>query len=261
MAFESNIDVSSIWGDTDAMPRAPRGMGSGFAAKAETTGFSLYDGPVFPRTDWDELMDLQDKNLSSPYDTHKAHVEIKNQKSTNYCWSFGMCTVVETEYAMAGMHNIGLSPAAVACQAKDFQNVGGWGEDAAKQIVKTGIPTYKTWKNVSFDRSLPNNPAVIKDSARHNILSFSEFDRGSFDEVVSCLISPYGAKPVTGGYNHWRHLITLLKAVKVDGQIGVLFANSWGSDWSNDGGYGILLGGKAIADEAVSVSGIKPRSK
>jgi len=54
-------------------------------------------------------------------------------------------------------------------------------------------------------------------------------------------------------------LVILLKAVRYDGQWGVVFANSWGKDWGEDG-YGVLLGDKAVPYEAIRIGSVKPRS-
>ena len=44
-----------------------------------------------------------------------------------------------------------------------------------------------------------------------------------------------------------------------DGEWGVVFANSWGKDWGDDG-YSVLLGDKAVPYEAIRIGSVKPRS-
>ena len=216
-----------------------------------------FQGPIYPESDWDELMALQEENQSSPYHTHLNNVDIMSQQRTNYCWMFGVVAGAANRYAATGIEVPKFSPASTACQIKNFQNVGGWGSEAAAGVQKYGIATTNTWPNCSFDRTLPNNPRVRNDSFRHNIVEFNALGRYNINAVASCLLDPINPSPCSGGYSHWGHLVLLLKVVRISGQIGFLYANSWGKNWG-DNGYGILLGSKAIPTEAIRIGSIKP---
>jgi len=257
--FESSVNFKTIISDND--PNRLDGRG-GFVNPPKSDPFEssapAYRGTLYPESDWEELAALQEKNQSSPYHVHKDHVAIMNQKSTNYCWCFGSVAGVANRYAATGIEPVPVfSPASTACQIKSFRNEGGWGREACAGIQEFGIATTATWPNVSFDRSLPNNPKVRADSFRHNIVEFGDLGRYNFEAVMSCLLDPINPSPCTGGFSHWGHLVLLLQAVKVNGQWGVLFANSWGSSWGDDG-YGVLLGDKANPTEAIRIGAIKP---
>ena len=214
---------------------------------------------MFDRSEWPELMEMQDKNHSSPLDWHKDCVNIMDQQRTNFCWCFGTCAGIATQYAKTGITPPEFSPASTACMIKNFANEGGWGSQACNGVQKYGIATTDTWPNVSFNRALPNQPKVREDMHLHDLHEFEDLGQNNFDAVVSVLLDPNHAAPVTGGFTWWGHLVILLKAVRYDGQWGVVFANSWGTDWGDEG-YGVLLGDKAVPYEAIRIGSVKPRS-
>ena len=170
-------------------------------------------------------------------------------------------TGVETQYVAAGMPQLNFSPTSTALLTNGYKNEGGWGFDALRGVQQYGIADYDHWPNVSFSRDHYSKESVKSNMKRHNVIGFNDLGRYNFDAVMSALLCPIDPRPVTGGFSHWGHLVILLQAVKVSGKWGVLFANSWGSDWGESGGYGILLGDKAIPTEALSIGRIKPRSE
>ena len=259
MPFESTLPVKTVYSTTDVIAPPPFGRGSGFVMDSgDDLSAPQFEGKIFPRDTWDDLAIIQETNGTSPYDFHKNGVNIYDQKSTNYCWCFGVCAGVATQYSKSGISIPDLSPASTACQIKDFNNVGGWGKTAVAGIQKYGIATTDTWPNVSFDRSLPANHDVIADSRQHGIAEFENLG-SDFDAMISSLLDPVNPAPCSVGFSWWGHLVVALKAVKVDNSWGIIIANSWGPNWS-DKGYGVLLGSKARADEAIRIGRVKPRS-
>ena len=264
MAFESNIKMRSLYGATDAVPLPPEGYGSGFVQRGEYDSMKSppYRGEIYPRKDWEELARLQELNHTSPLHSHKGRVGIMNQRSTNFCWCFGTVAGVATQYAKTGITPVPkFSAASTACQIKNFRNEGGWADEAVAGIQESGIATLDTWPNVSFNRSLPDNDKVKADSFLHNIVDFSDLGRSPFNVMISSLLDPVSPAPCTGGDNWWGHLVLCLQAVKVGGEWGVVIANSWGTSWGSDGGYGVLLGDRAMPTESIRIGSVKPRSE
>jgi len=259
MSFESNIGrlANNVLFD---FPETPSDQTTGFRAGESLVLRSVgTTGPIYPRSDWPELMAMQEKHRTSPFHVHADYgVPIMTQKQTNFCWMFGPVAGVMNRYAnMDGVAPL-LSPAAPACQGKDFANEGGWGEEAIRYIRKYGVPTQEAWPNCSFDRDLPSSEAVIDSSAKHNVIQYEMLGAYDFDAVMSALLCPYNSSPVTLGYSHWGHLVLGLQGVRYNGQWGIVFANSWDTDWGEEG-YGVMLGERANPTEAVVIKTIKPR--
>jgi hypothetical protein len=264
MTYESKREVNSVLTRSEAL-RGKRAFGTGYKRrdfKADPVGNLIpsFGGRVFDRKEWPELMAMQDKNQSSPLDWHRDGVEIMDQRQTNFCWCFGTVAGVATQYAKTGINTPEFSPASTACMIKGFKNEGGWGSQACNGIQRHGIATTDTWPNVSFNRQLPSLPSVREDMHQHDLIEFEDLGVNAFDEMMSVLLDPLHPAPVTGGFTWWGHLVILLKAVRYQGQWGVIFANSWGKDWGESGGYGVLLGDKAVPYESIRIGSVKPRS-
>ena len=111
--------MPKFYGRNDPLPAAPRGRGRGFdmASKPKQTSLQPYTGKRYPRSDWRELMDIQEKQQSSPWHQWKAAgVAVKDQKSSSWCWCFGTVGAIQNRYAQQGMGDTRLSAASVAGQ-------------------------------------------------------------------------------------------------------------------------------------------------
>lgn len=263
MTYESRKDITHVTTRSEALS-GRRAFGTGYQARdfeADPVGrlIPAFGGKVFDRSEWPELMEMQDKNHSSPLDWHMNSVGIMDQRQTNFCWCFGTCAGVATQYAKTGVEVPEFSPASTACMIKDFRNEGGWGSQACNGIQKYGIATTETWPNVSFNRQLPSMSHVREDMHQHDLIEFEDLGVNNFDAAMSVLLDPLHPAPVTGGFTWWGHLVILLKAVRYDGEWGVVFANSWGKDWGENG-YSVLLGDKAVPYESIRIGSVKPRS-
>ncbi len=93
-----------------------------------------------PRSEWKERIDYLNSIKSQPVHWHKKRCKIKNQLASNYCWSFGTVSAVETAYAMSGIEGLELNAHAVAYRGKKGRNRGGFGLECCKLIQEAGIP-------------------------------------------------------------------------------------------------------------------------
>lgn len=265
MSFESRLKSDGIVDASKVTVEADY-YGTGYVPRdfdKEPIGLNIpkFTGKVYDRAEWPELIKMHEKNKSRPLDWHLDGVKIKDQKNTNFCWAFGTVSGIETQYAKAGHNDLGLSPASTACLIHNFKNEGGWGTWACKGVNDYGIATYDKWPNVSFDRTLPHRWDVRANMEQHDLHDFEDLGRENLDAVVSVLLDEHNPAPVTGGFMWWGHLVLLLGVVEVgDGEYGIVFANSWGADWGDSDGYGVLTGSKMIPYEAVRVGAVKPRS-
>ena len=252
-------------GSNDRMPSPPRGtrLSFGHGTRPERKGLASFSGRRYPRSDWKELMQLQEKHESSPWHAWKsAGIALKNQKSSSWCWTFGVAGAMQNRYAQQGMGDTHLSAASVAGPITGYdKDQGGWGQYAVEHIQEFGIATKSTWPELSVNRKLKGSRAVVNDRFQHDICDFEMFDTYDLDSVVSALICPINPVPVTVGYTWWGHLLFANRATFVDGQIALWAINSWGSDWNGDGTVKLLGEQKCRPYESIAINCVKPITK
>lgn len=222
-----------------------------------------FSGTRIPRSDWDELIEMQDRNESSPWHVHKSNkLPILSQATLPYCWMYGTVAGVMNRYGAQGIEPVPhLSATGPAAQGKQWRKSGGWAGEAIKYIEQYGIPTVATWPDHAFDRSLANNREQQADAAKHKIVEFREIESRDFDMAVSALLSPFNPCPVTLGLAWWGHLVCGLRVVKIaPGKYGIVIVNSWTEKWG-DRGYAVLTEEKAIAHEYVVIVKVLPRQE
>jgi len=254
--------VPKNFGRNDRMPAAPAGCGYGFGDGGfpKQTSLRPFSGKRYPRSDWRELMDLQEKQESSPWHHWKtAGIKVKNQDTSSWCWCFGTIGAVQNRYAQQGMGDTQLSAASVAGPIMGYnKDRGGWGQYAVEHIQEHGVAQKSVWPELSIDRSLENNQSVINNRFQFDICDFEMHDRFDIDSVVSSLLCPIDPQPVTVGYLWWGHLVFANRATFVDGKIALTVVNSWGDDWNGDGTAVLVGEEKCSPDEAISISCVKP---
>ncbi len=247
------------------MPEAPQGYKQTFSmvGKPRQTALEPFSGAKYGRKDWAELMDLQEKQKSSPWHHWKgAGIKVKDQKRSSYCWAFGSTGAVQTRYAQQGMGDTRLSATSVAAPITNFDmDEGGWGSWYFEYVQEHGIASQRTWAELDMNRDLLNNHKVRADRFQHDVPCFEEHDWKDLDSVVSALIDPINPCPVTLGYSWWGHLVFGVRATLVDGEIALWIVNSWGDDWNGDGTVKLLGVDRCSPDEAISICGVKPITK
>lgn len=219
----------------------------------------MFTGPSHPRSEWPELIKMQNEFKTSPYHVHKMNdCPILSQRSLPYCWMYGTVAGVMNRYAATGIKPPHLSATGPAAQGKGWSKRGGWAGEALGYIERFGIPTVDAWPNTSMDRSLPNKEEVKRSSAMHKHAEFEELPSRNFDLLCSALLDPEDPCPVTLGLNWWGHLVVALRVVQQGSSFLIEIANSWGTQWQN-GGYGLLTQSKATAHEQIAIRRVVPR--
>lgn len=206
-----------------------------------------FDMQLIPESEWKErIQEREAKGLQLSQKIRAAKIPVKNQKSTNYCWSFGEVGAIEVVRHLQGQPYVSLSPASVAAPIKGFQNKGGWGMQALEYIIKNGIVPSEFWPDAAIDREYYTS-ANRERALPFRVLEFSDLEPRALEQVATCLLSDI---PVPAGFNWWRHLIYLCDLVVVpSGAYGVRIRNSWGPSYGDDG-FAVLTGRKMLPDDA-----------
>lgn len=203
---------------------------------------------IVPKGEWQGRCEEMEEQKSRASDLFKlAGGKIKFQNPTNYCWVFAVASAMEHQRIGTGADYVSYSPASVGAQVKNFQNVGGWGNEALAWIIDHGINTSDEWADTSLDRSNLTSASKAA-AAKRRATEWWELKPRSVEELASCL---FRRIVVAVGYDWWLHEVLAVDPVWVNGTLAIRIQNSWSTDWEDEG-YGILAGSKMLPDDAVA---------
>jgi hypothetical protein len=224
----------------------------GWQNPGEPHGFAAGDpvGDVIPRSEWHSLIKAGQGSFLS--DLIKAQsIPAKNQRSLKFCWGFGSVRAVEATRAVAGLPFKDLSPESVCGPCTNWRNQGGYASEAFNQLQSAGA-CESSYMDAPNSLNVRAWKAGWRENAKlHEAVRWYEIGT-SFDQVISCLLKRI---PVAAGLSWWGHLVCFLDpAILPDGSVGVLFQNSWGSDWPTKGanGFATLSEAKATPSGAAA---------
>lgn len=171
---------------------------------------------------------------------------IANGIGVHNCWINAPVHAMEITRLLQGQQHVSLSPASCGAIIKNFRNVGGWGTEGLRFLAEHGAVPSAVWPDNSIDRRYDN--ATSRNHRQYyKATEWWELRPRSLDELMTCLLL---RMPVAVGLNWWGHEVLAVHPVKKNGQYGYVIDNSWGTSWG-DNGRGILLGDKAVPDDAV----------
>lgn len=226
--------------DLSARPAGPYAYGTA----AEPFPKALY----IPRAQWQaraaerkakraRLRDLCDRVGLPP----------KDQQQTNYCWINAPTYCVEVLRVKQNQGKVILSPASAGAQITQYRNIGGWGREGLQWISDKGLVPVDRWPANAIDRQYATDDNKQL-ALRYRVSEWWELPAHDVDALGSCLLRGI---PVAVGLNWWSHEVTFTDLDYVNGRIAIIFRNSWGARYG-DNGYAVLQGQRAIPDDAVA---------
>ena len=222
------------------------GRPEGFAYAGTADPFP--DELLIPRSEWQErIKERETLKITNRDHAKRVGLPCKDQASTNYCWINAPVYAVEMQRAIEGQPTVILSPASAGAQIKSYRNVGGWGKEGLEWIAKNGVAPVSLWPANAIDRRYATEAARTA-ALKYRVHEWWELQPRNIDHLVSCTLR---GSCVAVGYPWWGHEVTIVDALWLDNTIALLFRNSWGSAWGDDG-YGILQGSRMLPDDAVS---------
>ena len=235
------------------MPAAGQGTGlnlslrgaDGYAGVAQPFPKEL----LVPKSDWQGMIQEQKDRKTKLKDLAKAYdLKCKDQARTNFCWINAPTYCVELTRLKQNQRKVVLSPASGGGPIKNFRNRGGWGKEALEWIADKGLVPADLWPANDIDDQYytPENKQI---ALNYRADEWIELEPGNHEQLISCLLRGI---PVAIGLAWWSHEVTAENALWVDGEAVPEFRNSWGMEWGEDGGYGVLQGRKMYADDAVA---------
>lgn len=242
-------------GTTDAALLHPPGLGKGLELPPKVLG-RQYKGTAdaFPQNLLVPKSEVQarveerksaKRTLQALCDWRK--IPPKNQGQTNFCWVNSPTYAVEVIRLVQNQPMVLLSPASAGAQITHYQNVGGWGKQALQWISDRGLVPVDKWpaNAISSQYATDENIALAKN---YRCTEWWELSTDNMQETWSCLLLDI---PVCAGLSWWSHEVTYIDVDWIDGDVAIVFRNSWGPSYGNNG-YSVLQGQRMQPDDAVA---------
>lgn len=246
------IDDSNFKSHADDTEAERLGMSKGWKERqtpyGEGVGATFEPSWLIPESEWKERIEEREKtNRTIRALKEYKNVPSLNQNGTNYCWAHGPTCCMQIVQLQSGEELKPLSAVSVAAPIKNFQNVGGWGDQALNYIRANGINEVKDWPINKIDRRYFT--AENKEKAKKNLCQeWLDLKPKNFNELMSCLLRGI---PVAVAFMWWSHLVTAVDAVIDNGEVCPVIWNSWSDDWG-DKGLSVIKGNKKFADEQIA---------
>ena len=241
-------NCSYVIDDYTRIPLVLNGM-KGF--KRPTANFSSMPFPssfMIPQTEWQARIQERQERKNGLHDlVLEKGLTVLDQGQTNYCWCNGVVYSVMCHILSNQNRIVRLSPASAAAQIKNYQNEGGWGDEALEFIETRGLATQDLWPPNAISRQY-KTASTDQAMLDYRVPKWIDLEPRNHNQVVSLLLRNI---PVAVGFNWWGHLVSAIDVEWKNGTAVIVIANSWGQGWG-DKGYGILEGNRMLADGAVA---------
>lgn len=200
-----------------------------------------------PRTEWSaRIKEINEQNalFSDMWQVGNfgSEIPVLDQNGYGYCWAHSTVSCALMLRAQQNQPFEDLSPYAIACKIKNFQDRGGWNKESVDFMMKNGCPTSKKWPQRGTSRSYDNS-GTWEEAAQYKIVEIAEdVEEGDFDmQMTYALLGIPGPLDL----NWWGHSIGQADPVEIEpNHFGLDILNSWGRGWGRNG-WGVLSESKA----------------
>lgn len=205
---------------------------------------------LVPQNEWKDRIEEKEKTKTRLSDIIIANeLPMKNQQSTNYCWTFSAIQCEEVVHMLQGHSYLSLSPASIAAPIKGYRNLGGFGYEALAKMVEDGPAPTLLWPDTAIERKY-DNPESRAARPANRVSEWIECRTRDLAQAISLCLNDI---PCAVGYNWWRHEVMAVDAVFINNQYGLRIRNQWKiPQWTKTLGFGTLLGKKAVPDDCVA---------
>lgn len=185
---------------------------------------------LIPRTEWADRIRAREERAMARM-IRQAGIPTFNQGNTNWCWAHAAVKSVCACLAVQGTPKI-LAPESVAGPASGWRNVGGTLTQAFTQLRSTGACSRDFVTQANTVRSSVLKPGWQADAIRVGE-TYSLIGRNIYDQCITAMFEGFA---LAVGVYWWMHAICYLDPVLLDnGSVGVLFDNSHGTRYGDDG--------------------------
>jgi len=216
------------------------------------------DALLVPESEWQaRIQERQARKTGLRDIIRRSGLKVLDQQRTNYCWVNAPTFAAMAMRAVQNQPLVLLSPASVGAPIKEYANRGGWGSEAIRYAQEHGWVPQSMWPANAIDRQYDTVEARTE-RAYYRVLEWQLLREAygpvqvagdlALRRLVSYLLRNV---PVPVGYPWWSHEVCAVDVGWKDGQPTIIFANSWGEAWGDEG-YGELQGDRRVPADAVA---------
>jgi hypothetical protein len=196
--------------------------------------------PRIPRHLWPQM--IREGNGTFLQDLTKDTLPVHDQNGFSLCWMHGSVRALELVKIYEGQTPELLSAECAAFMVTGGRDRGGFPEEALDQLRTKGTCSENLWpRNSLNDKSAKDG---WQSELPYNVI-LDWMDVENWDDQMTLALNRI---PVPIGLGWWGHLVCQLgPALGPNDEPVIVFDNSWGQDWG-DNGRGMLNEAKGTAD-------------
>jgi hypothetical protein len=181
-----------------------------------------------------------------------------DQNGQGYCWAYSTGQGLMTNRMARNLPPIRLSPHAVACKIKNFQDQGGWCGLSEKFAREKGYPTVEHWPEKSMNRKYDTPETWANALLHRSDEDWYDLGRPEYDQrLARKQIMTLGVTNCSMmlDFNRFSHSMHGMGAVMFE-------KNAWGplclNSWKGYGYHGLIVLAEIWPDNACAIRSTTP---